>query len=183
MHPALTASVSALSYEAGCRRGSRRRPTRSLDGVEPGLPAVPVTTGATRSVARRGRPGGARSSAGTSGARGPTRGDAGEPLEQRDIIVVAPYNAQVALIRERAGRSGLPAVPVGTVDKFQGREAVVAIVSLAASSPMDVPRGISFVLMRNRLNVAISRAKWASSSSTPPHSPTTCHTPQRASPS
>ncbi len=50
---------------------------------------------------------------------------------------------------------------VGTVDKFQGREAAVAIVSLTASSADDVPRGIDFLLMRNRLNVGISRAKWA----------------------
>ena len=52
-------------------------------------------------------------------------------------------------------------MPVGTVDKFQGQEAAVAIVSLAASSAADVPRGVEFLLLKNRLNVAISRAKWA----------------------
>ncbi|WP_309478058.1 AAA domain-containing protein [Leucobacter luti] len=50
---------------------------------------------------------------------------------------------------------------VGTVDRFQGLEAVIAIVTLAASSPEDVPRGLEFLLMRNRLNVGISRAQWA----------------------
>jgi len=50
---------------------------------------------------------------------------------------------------------------VGTVDKFQGREAVISIVSLAASSADDVPRGLDFLLSRNRLNVSISRAQWA----------------------
>jgi superfamily I DNA and/or RNA helicase len=50
---------------------------------------------------------------------------------------------------------------VGTVDKFQGREAAVSIVSLAASSAADVPRGLEFLLLANRLNVAISRAQWA----------------------
>ena len=50
---------------------------------------------------------------------------------------------------------------MGTVDKFQGQEAVISIVSLAASSPEEVPRGLSFLLSRNRLNVAISRAQWA----------------------
>jgi superfamily I DNA and/or RNA helicase len=50
---------------------------------------------------------------------------------------------------------------VGTVDKFQGQEAAVSIVSMAASSPDDVPRGLDFLLSRNRLNVAISRAQWA----------------------
>jgi len=50
---------------------------------------------------------------------------------------------------------------VGTVDKFQGREAAVAIVTLAASSAEEVPRGLEFLLLANRLNVAISRAQWA----------------------
>ncbi len=49
----------------------------------------------------------------------------------------------------------------GTVDKFQGQEAAIAIVSLAASSAQELPRGVEFLLNRNRLNVAISRAKWA----------------------
>ncbi|HET6825302.1 MAG TPA: C-terminal helicase domain-containing protein, partial [Amnibacterium sp.] len=92
----------------------------------------------------------------------PSDGRTHDALRQSDLIVVAPFNAQVALLRERLDRAGFPRVPVGTVDKFQGQEAVIAIVSLTASSPADVPRGISFVLMRNRLNVAISRAKWAS---------------------
>jgi uncharacterized protein len=50
---------------------------------------------------------------------------------------------------------------VGTVDKFQGREAVISIVSLAASDATEIPRGMDFLLNRNRLNVSISRAKWA----------------------
>jgi uncharacterized protein len=85
------------------------------------------------------------------------------PLEQADenIIVVAPYNAQVQLIRRRLTAAGLKGIPVGTVDKFQGKEAAVAIVSMTASSALDVPRGIEFLFMPNRLNVAISRAKWA----------------------
>jgi superfamily I DNA and/or RNA helicase len=55
----------------------------------------------------------------------------------------------------------MPLVPVGTVDKFQGQEAAVSIVSLAASSAAEVPRGLEFLLLPNRLNVAISRAQWA----------------------
>ena len=51
---------------------------------------------------------------------------------------------------------------MGTVDKFQGQEAPIAIVSMAASSLQDVPRGIDFLLSKNRLNVALSRAQWAS---------------------
>ena len=75
--------------------------------------------------------------------------------------MVAPYNAQVELLRATLDAAGFGEVPVGTVDKFQGREAAVAILSLAASSAEDVPRGLEFLLLANRLNVAISRAQWA----------------------
>jgi superfamily I DNA and/or RNA helicase len=75
--------------------------------------------------------------------------------------VVTPYNAQLTTVREALDRAGFTEVPVGTVDKFQGQEAAVAIVPLAASSASAAPRGIEFLLLKNRLNVAISRAKWA----------------------
>jgi uncharacterized protein len=76
-------------------------------------------------------------------------------LRERDIIVVAPYNAQVRLLREH-----LPGgVEIGTVDKFQGRQAAIVFYSMASSSGEDVPRGLEFLLSRNRLNVAISRAQ------------------------
>jgi predicted RecB family nuclease len=80
---------------------------------------------------------------------------------KENIIVVAPYNAQVQLVKSKLVAAGFDQIPVGTVDKFQGQEAAVAIVSMTASSAIDVPRGIEFLLMPNRLNVAISRAKWA----------------------
>jgi uncharacterized protein len=80
-------------------------------------------------------------------------------LEPSEILVVAPYNAQVDSIREALDSSGFADVQVGTVDKFQGREAMVVIISLAASSAEDAPRGLEFLLDRNRLNVALSRAK------------------------
>ena len=80
---------------------------------------------------------------------------------KENIIVVAPYNAQVQLIRAKLDSAGFHEIPVGTVDKFQGQQAAVTIVSMTASSAMDVPRGIEFLFMPNRLNVAISRAKWA----------------------
>ncbi|HYX84280.1 MAG TPA: TM0106 family RecB-like putative nuclease [Gaiellales bacterium] len=77
------------------------------------------------------------------------------PLRPGDIMVVAPYNAQVRLLTER-----LPAgVEIGTVDKFQGREAAVVFYSMTSSSGEDVPHGLDFLLSRNRLNVAISRAQ------------------------
>jgi predicted RecB family nuclease len=76
-------------------------------------------------------------------------------MREADIIVVAPYNIQVNRLRER-----LPAgIAVGTVDKFQGQEAPVCLVSMTASSADDSPRGLEFLLSLNRSNVAISRAK------------------------
>ena len=76
------------------------------------------------------------------------------PLARVDIMVVAPYNAQVTALS-----TALPGVRVGTVDKFQGQQAPVVIVSLTTSSPDEAPRGMSFLYSANRLNVATSRAK------------------------
>jgi len=78
-----------------------------------------------------------------------------KPLGVADILVVAPYNAQVHKLVERLGSGAR----VGTVDKFQGREAAVVIVSMTASSAEDVLRGMEFLYSRNRLNVAVSRAR------------------------
>jgi uncharacterized protein len=162
MDAAVTAPVSRLSYEGALRSHQCTR-TRRLEGLEPGLHPVPVlhAGNATESLeeaarvveivrAHLGRPW-----TNPAGAR------EADPLQQSDFIVVTPYNAQVALVREALDAAGLPDVVVGTVDKFQGREAVISITTLAASSAADVPRGMSFLIMKNRLNVAISRAQWA----------------------
>ncbi len=74
-------------------------------------------------------------------------------LTANDILIVAPFNAQVADLTAR-----MPDVPIGTVDKFQGQEAPVVIYSLTTSSPEDAPRGMEFLYSLNRLNVATSRA-------------------------
>src|SRR5206468_11875918 len=79
-------------------------------------------------------------------------------LRQSDFMVVAPYNAQVRRLRDALQRGGLSHVPVGTVDKFQGRQAPVVFYSMATSSIEDVPRSLDFLFSRNRLNVAVSRA-------------------------
>ena len=77
------------------------------------------------------------------------------PLRPEDILVLAPYNAQVRCLQDR-----LPAgVRVGTVDKFQGQQAQVAFFSMATSSDDEIPRNVEFLFSRNRLNVAISRAR------------------------
>jgi predicted RecB family nuclease len=82
-------------------------------------------------------------------------------LEPADVLVVTPYNAQVVMVRQHLDAAGLSEVRAGTVDKFQGQQAPVVFISMTASSIDDVPRGISFLLNRNRLNVAASRAKYA----------------------
>lgn len=80
-------------------------------------------------------------------------------LTQADILIVAPYNVQVAAIRDALDAAGLDGVPVGTVDKFQGQEAPIALFSTTSSSGDDAPRGMGFLYSPNRLNVATSRAK------------------------
>jgi predicted RecB family nuclease len=71
-----------------------------------------------------------------------------------DILIITPYNAQVFEIQQK-----IPGARVGTVDKFQGQEAAIAIYSTATSSHADAPRGMEFLYSLNRLNVATSRAK------------------------
>jgi superfamily I DNA and/or RNA helicase len=75
-------------------------------------------------------------------------------LSLDDILIIAPYNAQVVELQDR-----LPGARIGTVDKFQGQEAPVVIYSMTTSSWSDAPRGMEFLYSLNRLNVATSRAK------------------------
>lgn len=75
-----------------------------------------------------------------------------------DILIVAPYNAQVNLIRDR-----MPYAKAGTVDKFQGQEAPICFLSMTSSSQEEMPRDVNFLFNQNRLNVAVSRAKVMSS--------------------
>ncbi|MEO6956452.1 MAG: TM0106 family RecB-like putative nuclease [Antricoccus sp.] len=77
------------------------------------------------------------------------------PLTLRDILVVAPYNAQVGALLDTLPHGAR----VGTVDKFQGQEAPVVIYSLTSSSALDAPRGVNFLYDLHRLNVAVSRAQ------------------------
>lgn len=76
------------------------------------------------------------------------------PMRPSDIVIVAPYNAQVNALSD-----ALPGLRVGTVDRFQGQEAPIALVSMTASSAEETSRGLDFLLSRERLNVAISRGK------------------------
>ncbi|WP_353885774.1 TM0106 family RecB-like putative nuclease [uncultured Microbacterium sp.] len=164
MHPRVAAPVSTLSYD-GALASAPDAGLRSLAGIEPGLHPLPLAHegNAVQSpeeaaeVVRLARD-----------LVGRTYTDPGDPdaaggraLAASDLIVVTPYNAQQVLVEEALAGAGLADVRVGTVDRFQGQEAAVAIVSLAASSGRAAPRGLEFLLLQNRLNVAVSRAKVA----------------------
>ena len=83
-----------------------------------------------------------------------------KPLTASDFMVVTPYNDQVRTIKKILNANpAIEGVPVGTVDKFQGGTAAVVFFSTAASSGADITRGVDFLFSRNRLNVAISRAR------------------------
>jgi uncharacterized protein len=82
-----------------------------------------------------------------------------QPIGSGDILIVTPYNAQVRAIQSALAASGHDGFLVGTVDKFQGREAPVVIYSMATSSADEAPRGLDFLYDLHRLNVATSRAR------------------------
>lgn len=162
MHPFVAAPVSTLAY-AGQLASAPGTERRSLEGIDPGLHIVPLRHrgNATRSPEEAAA---VVTLVRDLVGRTFTDNDADattRPLAQNDIIVVAPYNAQRQLVLDALAEAGFPDVPVGTVDNFQGKEAVVSITSLAASSGRDAPRGPEFLLLQNRLNVAISRAQVA----------------------
>ncbi|WP_025735350.1 TM0106 family RecB-like putative nuclease [Mycobacterium genavense] len=160
MHPAVCAAVSELSYEGRLHPVTERTAARRLEGCQPGVRVCsvhhqgnstesPEEADAIVAEIRR-----LLGSAWTDehGTRA---------LAAPDVLVLAPYNAQVSLVRQRLASAGLGAVRVGTVDKFQGGQAPVVFISMTASSADEVLRGISFLLNRNRLNVAVSRAQYA----------------------
>src|SRR4029078_9484608 len=84
-----------------------------------------------------------------------TRGGKESPLTLEDILIVAPYNLQVNLLKQLLPQGA----QVGTVDKFQGQEAAIVIISMTTSKGTEAPRGTEFLFNPNRFNVAISRAE------------------------
>ncbi|WP_372967691.1 TM0106 family RecB-like putative nuclease [Microbacterium sp.] len=162
MHPFVAAPVSRLAY-AGQLASAPGTERRSIEGIDAGLHVIPLRH---RGNATQSSEEAAQVVALVRDLVGRAFTDNDEPatvrpLTQRDIIVVAPYNAQRQTVHDALADAGFPDVPVGTVDNFQGKEAVVSITSLAASSGRDAPRGPEFLLLQNRLNVAISRAQVA----------------------
>lgn len=164
MDSALCERVSWLSYD-GALASAAATAGRSLRGVEPGVVSYPVEHSgcSVRSVQEaQAMVDCVRELLGREWVS--AAGAEPRPLAAEDCIVVAAYNAQVDCVREALIAAGLAdssgaGVRVGTVDKFQGQEAAVVLVSLAASR-VDSGRGAGFVLSPNRLNVAVSRGQW-----------------------
>ncbi len=163
LHPAVNAYISPTFYE-GRMRTHASTALQLVEGHDPGLSGAGVRWLPVRHDANGPR---SREEADVVVDtvvrlldRGWTEPDGSHrPIELRDVIVVAPYNAQVAEIRAAMFRRFGDRGNVGTVDKFQGREGVVAIYSMASSSREDAPRDMEFLYSRNRLNVAVSRAR------------------------
>ncbi|MGD1170559.1 TM0106 family RecB-like putative nuclease [Mycobacterium seoulense] len=159
MHPAVCAAVSALSYE-GRLHSHECTAARRLSGYPPGVRTLTVGHHGNSTESPEEAEAIATEIDRLLGT--PWTDEHGtRPLTASDVLVLAPYNAQVALLRQRLTGAGLGGIRVGTVDKFQGGQAPVVFMSMTASSAEVVPRGISFLLNRNRLNVAISRAQYA----------------------
>ena len=160
LHPDVCAFTSELFYDSRLtarpeNRNQRLNSTAPLDGT--GLRYIPVQHNGNQSesleeVAK------IKELVNSLLASGATWADkTGEqaPITLKDILVVAPYNAQVSALVK-----ALPAgARVGTVDKFQGQQAAVVFYSMTTSSPEDAPRGMEFLYSLNRLNVAVSRAQ------------------------
>ncbi|MDQ1205774.1 bifunctional RecB family nuclease/DEAD/DEAH box helicase [Microbacterium sp. SORGH_AS_0862] len=163
MHPALASAVSELSYD-GELASAPVTATRTLDGVEPGVHPIPVVHTGNAVASPEEAAEVVRIVRDMIGRTWTCQDDgeaAARPLTAADVIVVTPYNGQQVEVENALEAAGLTGIRVGTVDKFQGQEAIVAIVSLAASSGREAPRGLEFLLLQNRLNVAVSRAQFA----------------------
>jgi uncharacterized protein len=156
MHPDVCRFVSDAFYES--RLEGLLATASQTTAFGTGLRFLPVDHAGNVAAAPEEAERVAREIASMVGGSWTNRAGVTAPLGQRDFMVVAPYNAQVRSIRRALEAAGLGDVPVGTVDKFQGREAAVVFYSMATSSAEDVPRSLEFLFSRNRLNVAVSRA-------------------------
>lgn len=160
MHPLVCAAVSRLSYDGRLTSVDEVTTRRHLDGYAPGVHVLAVEHNGNATESREEAAAIVAEIRRLVG-RDWTDQDHTRALRPADILIVTPYNAQVVTLRQHLDDAGFTDVRAGTVDKFQGQQAPVVFVSMTASSIDDVPRGISFLLNRNRLNVAVSRAKYA----------------------
>ncbi|GAB0105857.1 hypothetical protein JMUB6875_48390 [Nocardia sp. JMUB6875] len=160
MHPRMCGPVSRLRYDNRLRSNETVTLARELDGIPPGVRTVPVehhgnsteSAEEAREIVRQ-----VRTLLGLPWHTGALT----RRLHPHDILVVAPYHAQVARIRTLLSRARIEDVLVGTPDHFQGREAAVVLVSMTTSAPEDAPHGIGALLSRHWLTSAISRAMWS----------------------
>ena len=160
LHPDICAFTSELFYDARLtarpeNRNQRLNTKRPLDGT--GLRYIPVRHNGNQSESPEEveKVSELINNLLASGATWTDKTGGQAPLKLEDILVVAPYNAQVSALAK-----ALPVgARVGTVDKFQGQQAPIVIYSMTTSSPEDAPRGMEFLYSLNRLNVAISRAQ------------------------
>lgn len=160
MHPQLCQAVSVLSYD-GKLESAPAATYRHLDDVPAGVDTVLVEHSGNTTSSHEEAVMVVQLANDHVGLKWtPGRDEPLRRLEANDILVVAAYNAQVQAIRHALDQAGLSAVRVGTVDKFQGQEAPVVLVSMACSAISEAPRGAEFLLNRNRLNVAVSRGQW-----------------------
>jgi uncharacterized protein len=153
MHPDVCSYISAAFYED--RLVSEEACARQGTAFGTGVRFLPVEHAGNRQSSPEEADAVARELERMLGAEWTDANGVTRPLREADFLVVAPYNAQVRCLRERVPRG----VRVGTVDKFQGQEAPVVFFSMASSSGDDVPRNLEFLFSRNRLNVAVSRAR------------------------
>jgi uncharacterized protein len=162
LHPRLCAFTSELFYE-GRLRPRPGLENQALGGDTPfagsGLFFVPVEHSGCQASSPQEAEAVARIARGllAPGVRWTDREGKVRPLGPDDLLVVAPYNAQVAAVARLVPEG----VRVGTVDRFQGQEAPVVIYSMTSSSAQEAPRGMDFLYNPNRLNVATSRAQGA----------------------
>lgn len=158
LHPTIAGFISEAFYESRLEaEGSTasQRIQGGLRGIESGLVFIPVDHAGNGNRSPEEAAIVAELVRSLRGRSWTNRHGQVQALTPNDILVVAPYNAQVAEIQ----RATAGACRVGTVDKFQGQEGAVVIYSMATSAPEDAPRQCEFLYSGNRLNVAISRAR------------------------
>jgi uncharacterized protein len=162
LHRAICAFTSELFYEQrlearpGCAEQALRGPTR-FAGAGLWLCGVAHAGNQTTSAEEVARVAELLAELTAAGVTWIDGQGAERQMTRNDVLVVSPYNAQVAALRARLPQDAR----VGTVDRFQGQEAAAVIYSMATSSADEAPRGLEFLLSLNRLNVATSRARCA----------------------
>lgn len=163
LHPALCQFTSEVFYDDRLEPEAHLHVQRlrtgaaaaAFDGVGPRWVASPSTGGDNESPEEADAVAAIARSLVEGGSTWVDHEGVSRPVTWDEVLVVAPYNAQVGAIKRRLP----PEARVGTVDKFQGQEAPISLYSMTTSSPELAPRGMDFLYSRNRLNVATSRAR------------------------